>query len=93
MYKVRFPSQKRLLLTFWAKQTSSVDKTNPKNVLVKIPQNSVLQYNEQVIGAEVDDSEPSTINLATSRIATTQLHLQSEILIWSVCTSNENVEC
>ena len=68
---------KRSLLTFYAKQTSSAGITNPKNLLVKIPQNSVSQSNEQVIGAKTDDSEHITSNLATSRIATAQLHLQS----------------
>ena len=56
---MRFPSQKRSLLTFWTKQISPADITNPKNVFVKIPQNSVSQSNEQVIGAEAEDSEPS----------------------------------
>ena len=53
---------------------------NPKNVSVKIPQNSVSQSNEQVIGPEADDSEPSTSNLATSRIATAQFWLSE---FWS----------
>ena len=44
---------------------------------VKIPKTSVSQSDEQVIGAEADDSEPN--NLQTSRIATAQLHLQSHI--------------
>jgi len=61
---------KRSLLTFWAKQTSSTDITNPKNVPVKIPQNSISQSNKQVFGAKAGDSDPSTSNLATSRIAT-----------------------
>ena len=43
----------------------------------KIPKTSVSQSDEQVIGAEADDSEPN--NLPTSRIATAQLHLQSQI--------------
>ena len=43
-------------------------------MLAKIRQNSVSQSNEQVI-----DSEPSTSNLATSRIVTAQLYLQSQI--------------
>ena len=46
---------------------------------VKIPQNSVSQSDEQVISAETDNPEPSTTNLVTSRIATAQLHLQSQI--------------
>jgi len=46
-------------------------------VSVKIPKTSVSQSDEQVIGAEADDLEPS--NLPTSRIATAQLHLQSKI--------------
>ena len=48
-------------------------------MLVKIPQNSVSQSNEQVIGAEVDDSKPSTSNLATLWITIAQLYLQSQI--------------
>jgi hypothetical protein len=60
-----FHHKKGSLLTFWAKQTSSADIKNPQNVPVKIPQNSVSQSDEQVIGAEADDSEPSTGNLAT----------------------------
>jgi len=50
---------------------------NPINVSVKIPKTSVSQSDEQVIGAEADDLEPN--NLPTSRIATPQLHLQSQI--------------
>ena len=44
---------------------------------VKIPKTSVSQSDEQVIGAEADDSEPN--NLPTSRISTAQLHLKSQI--------------
>ena len=44
---------------------------------VKIDKTSVSQSDEQVIGAVADDSEPNT--LPTSRIATAQLHLQSQI--------------
>ena len=50
---------------------------NPINVSVKIPKTSVSQSDEQVIGAEADDSESN--NLPTSRIVTAQLHLQSQI--------------
>ena len=46
---------------------------------VKSPQNSVSQSIKQVVGAEADDSKPITSNLATSRIATAQLKLQSQI--------------
>ena len=49
------------------------------DVLVKIPENFVLQSNEHVIGADADDSELSTSNLVTSKIGTAQLHLQSQI--------------
>ena len=72
---------KRSLLTFWAKQTSSTDITNLKNVPVNIPQNSTSQSNEQVIDAESGDSEHSGSSLATSGIATIQLYLQSQISI------------
>jgi len=48
-------------------------------VPVKSPQNSVSQSIKQVVGAEADDSKPSTSNLSISRIATAQLHLQSQI--------------
>jgi len=50
-------------------------------VSVKIPKTSVSQSDEQVISAEVNDSEPN--NLPISRIATTQLHLQSQIDIFN----------
>ena len=69
--------KKGSLLTFWAKQATSANMNNPINVSVKIPKTSVSQSDEQVIGAEADDSEPN--NLPTSRIATAQLHLQSQI--------------
>jgi len=46
-------------------------------VSVKILKTSISQSDEQVIGAEADDSEPN--NLPTLRIATAQLHLQSKI--------------
>jgi len=46
-------------------------------VSVKISKTSVSQSDEQVIGAESDDSEPN--NLPTSRIAKAHLHLQSKI--------------
>ena len=41
---------------------------------VKISHNS-----EQVIGVKTDDPKTSTSNLAISRIATAQLHLESQI--------------
>jgi len=46
-------------------------------VSVKIPKTSVSQSDEQVIGAEADDSEPN--NLPTLRISRAQLYLQSKI--------------
>ena len=44
---------------------------------VKTPKTSASQSDEQMIGAEANDLEPN--NLPTSRIATAQLHLQSQI--------------
>jgi len=54
---------------------------NPINVSVKITKTSVSQSDEQVIGAEADDSEPN--NLPTPRIATAQYHLQSKIHVFN----------
>ena len=48
---------------FWSKQTSCKNIKNPKNMPVKILQNSVLQSDERVIDTEVGDSESSTSNL------------------------------
>ena len=45
--------------------------------LSKPPKKFVSQSDEQMIGAEANDLEPN--NLPTSRIATVQLHLQSQI--------------
>ena len=72
-----FHYKKGTILTFWAKQATSADMKNPINVSVKFPKTSVSQSDEQVIGAEADDSENN--NLPTSRTATAQLHLQSQI--------------
>ena len=85
---MRFPPQKGSLLTFWAKQTSSANKKDPKTVPietvpVEMPPNSVPQSdgNELVTNdhAQADAAVPCTSNSATSRIATAQLHLQSQI--------------
>jgi len=45
----------------------------------KISQNSMSQSDKQVVIAEADNPESSTSNLATSGIATAQIHLQSQI--------------
>ena len=46
---------------------------------VIIPPNSISQYHTQVVGAKADDPDPMTSNLATTRIAIENLHLQSNI--------------
>ena len=46
---------------------------------VKIPHNSVSQTNEQVIGAETDDSEPRTSNIVTAKIVLSSLDSRSFI--------------
>jgi len=81
-------TKKGSLLTFWAKQTLSVDNKNSKavpidTVPVEMPSNSVSQLggNELVTNdnAKGSAAAPCTSNSATSRIATVQLQLQSQI--------------
>ena len=74
-------------MRFWAKQTASVSTTTNKETsydLAKEPPNKSLKSDEKVVDAyEVSDFKPSksTSKLSTSKQATVQINLQSEIEI------------
>lgn len=78
-------TKKGSLLRFWAKQTASVSTTTNKETsydLAKEPPNKSLKSDEKVADAyEVSDFKPSTSKLSTSKQATVQINLQSEIEI------------